>query len=98
MATKSTRKAYPQKSRDYIKTTLILKKLMDHVLNDTELSPTQLGAAKTLLDRTLPALSAMDITVEDVNESKRVEQQEWEALSTLRHQIRDADQGTATEH
>lgn len=48
-------------TRKKIKVSLILKKLTDHVVSDTELSATQVTAAIALLKKVLPDLSAIDL-------------------------------------
>ena len=60
---KSTRERR-QSHTDSIKTTKILKKLHDHVLEGGELSSTQLGAAQTLLRKTLPDLKVSEVEVD----------------------------------
>ena len=51
-----------EEMRRRIKTTLLLKKLEDHVLGEAEMSNTQLRAAETLLRKTIPDLSAVTLT------------------------------------
>ena len=49
-----------QQTRDHIKSSLLIKKLQDHVLNSVEMTPTQLRAAEILLNKTLPNLKQSD--------------------------------------
>jgi hypothetical protein len=51
--------------RRRIQSTLLLKKLEDHVLNGTEMTQTQLRAAEVLLRKTVPDLTAVQLTGED---------------------------------
>ena len=51
--------------RRRIQTTLLLKKLEQHVLNGEEMSATQIRAAEMLLRKTMPDLSAVQLTGED---------------------------------
>lgn len=54
---------WDQRTRDKIKTSMLINRLQDHVLKDgVNLLPTQIQAAKVLLDRTLPTLVAQQIT------------------------------------
>lgn len=46
--------------RRRIKTTLLLKKLEDHVLSGKEMKASQIKAATTLLKKTIPDLSAVE--------------------------------------
>ena len=53
---------YQNRLRDKIKTGKIVKKLQAHVLENEELSQTQLTAARMLLNRTLPELKVETVT------------------------------------
>jgi hypothetical protein len=53
---------WPQATRDRIKTSMLVNRLADHVLNGQDMSPTQIRAAEILLKKTLPDLSAQEIT------------------------------------
>jgi hypothetical protein len=53
---------WPQATRDRIKTSMLINRLADHVLNGMEMSPTQIRAAEILLKKTLPDLSAVEQT------------------------------------
>jgi hypothetical protein len=52
----------PEKVRERIKTTLIIKALSDHVLKGTEMSKTQVTAGIALLKKTVPDLAASQVT------------------------------------
>jgi hypothetical protein len=48
-----------------IKTTQLIKRLEDHVLNGVKMEKTQVSAAMGLLKKTLPDLSAVEMTGKD---------------------------------
>lgn len=48
--------------RTKIKTSMLINRLSDHVLKDVELSATQVRAAEILLKKTIPDLSATELT------------------------------------
>ena len=50
--------------RRRIKATLLMKKLEDHVLKNEEMSVSQIRAAETLLRKTVPDLSSVQISGE----------------------------------
>jgi hypothetical protein len=52
----------PQKVRERIRTSMLARRLQNHVLGRVEMSPTQLRAAEVLLKKTLPDLSAVTHT------------------------------------
>ena len=56
------RKQYSEESRNKIKSTMLLNKLMAHVLEGEEMKSTQIKAAEILLRKTVPDLSATQIT------------------------------------
>ena len=56
------RKQYSEEARNKIKSTMILNKLMEHVLEGKEMKSTQIKAAEILLRKTVPDLSATQIT------------------------------------
>jgi len=63
MATRGTgRKQYSEEARNKIKSTMILNKLMAHVLEGEELKATQIKADEILLRKAVPDLSATQIT------------------------------------
>jgi hypothetical protein len=52
---------------------MLIKRLQDHIDGKVEMSQTQTMAAKTLLDRTLPALSAIEYTqAEEIPEENQL--------------------------
>jgi hypothetical protein len=53
----------PQKVRDRIKTSMLIRRLTDHVVGKVEVSPTQLKAIEILLKKSLPDLSSVDTTL-----------------------------------
>ena len=54
-------RAYGERQRARIDTTLILGKLAGHIVGDDEMSATQIQAARILLDRTVPVLRAVEV-------------------------------------
>ena len=50
-----------QRTRDKIKSTYLVKALMDHALNNSEMSQTQIAAAKILLSKTVPDIKQQEI-------------------------------------
>lgn len=50
-------RVHSERSRDRIKTTLLLDRVQGHALGEIEMTPSQLQAAFGLLDRTVPKLS-----------------------------------------
>lgn len=48
--------------RARIQATLLLKKMQDHALGVSEMSPTQIRAAEILLKKTMPDLSAVELS------------------------------------
>ena len=55
-------KPWSDMTRRKIQTSMLLKRLTDHVLGVVDLTATQVRAAEILINRTLPNLSAVDIT------------------------------------
>ena len=53
------------KTREKIQTSQLINRLTDHVLNDLELSSSQIKAIEILLKKTLPDLKQIEITGED---------------------------------
>ena len=53
---------YPQRARDRIKSTLIIKRLMAHIQGEVDMSSTQIQAERILLAKTLPDLKTAEIT------------------------------------
>lgn len=52
----------PQKVRDRIKTTMLIKRLEDHALGKLDITDSQRRASEILLKKTLPDLSAVEST------------------------------------
>ena len=50
-----------QRTRDKIKSTYLVKALMDHALNNSPMSQTQIAAAKILLSKTVPDLKQVEV-------------------------------------
>lgn len=50
-----------ENTRQRIQSTMLVKRLMDHVLGKCDLSATQVQAARVLLNKTLPDLSAVEM-------------------------------------
>ena len=50
-----------QRTRDKIKSTYLVKALMDHALNNSPMSQTQIAAAKILLSKTVPDIRQQEI-------------------------------------
>ncbi len=66
---------HQQMVRDKIQATQIVNRLEGHVLGDLELSPTQIQAARILLDKSVPNLQAIEHTGEvTVGVSERMRQ------------------------
>ena len=53
------------KTREKIQTSQLINRLTDHVLNELELSASQIKAIEILLKKTLPDLKQIEITGED---------------------------------
>ena len=50
-----------QRTRDKIKSTYLVKALMEHALNNSPMSQTQIAAAKILLSKTVPDIRQQEI-------------------------------------
>jgi len=50
------------KTRERIQTSMLVNRLEDHILNDLELSATQIKAIEILLKKTLPDLKQVEVT------------------------------------
>ncbi len=59
------RKGLSENTRKRIKTSMLAKRLEDHVLGKCELSASQVRAIEVLLRKTMPDLSAVALTGED---------------------------------
>ena len=56
------RKGLSENTRKRIQTTMIVKRLQNHILGTVEMTSTQIRAAEILLNRTLPAIKEEHIT------------------------------------
>lgn len=52
----------PQKVRDRIRVSMLVKRLTDHVVGKSEMSQTQLKAVEILLKKSLPDLAAIELS------------------------------------
>ena len=50
-----------QRTRDKIKSSYLVKALEDHALNNSEMSQTQIAAAKILLSKTVPDIRQVEV-------------------------------------
>ncbi len=66
--------------RRRIRTTLLLKKLEDHALGESEMSATQIRAAEAVLRKAMPDLSTVALTGEDGGPVQSVQRIELTAL------------------
>jgi hypothetical protein len=57
--------SHDQRTRDKIKTSQLINRLMTHVNGDCDLSATQVRAAEILLKKTLPDLGSVELTGKD---------------------------------
>lgn len=57
--------SHASKTREKIQTTMLIKRLMQHALEDLDLSASQVKAIEILLRKTLPDLKQVEITGED---------------------------------
>lgn len=78
-------------TRKKIKVSLILKKLTDHVVSDTELSATQVTAAIALLKKVLPDLSAVDLQANIVLRPKLVDLSGGKLTKAMEDESTDTD-------
>ena len=61
MAARKNRIAIDENTRKKIQASQLINKLTNHVLNDTEMTATQVNAALGLLKKTLPDLKVQEI-------------------------------------
>lgn len=64
MAARTRKIRHDDETRAKIKTSQLINRLTAHVLNDVELTSTQVRAAEILLSKTLPNLQATTLDVE----------------------------------
>jgi hypothetical protein len=53
---------WDERTRQRIKTSMLVNRLSDHVLGNAQMSPTQIRAAEILLNKTLSNLTATELT------------------------------------
>lgn len=63
MAARLTKRLADQ-TRDSIKTSMLINRLVDHALGNVEMKSTQVRAAEILLNKTLPNLKQSDDTLQ----------------------------------
>ncbi len=72
-----------ENTRKRIQTTMIVKRLQDHILGDAEMNATQIRAAEILIKKTLPDLSQMTVDAEvETRELKPLTEEEAKALDS----------------
>ena len=64
MAARKDRIQIDENTRKKIQASQLINSLQNHVLNDTEMTPTQVKAAETLLDRILPKMKQVEMVGE----------------------------------
>ena len=72
MAARKVKIRHDEETRLKIQTSQLLNRLQNHVLNDDEMSSTQLRAAEVLLRKALPDLSQVEMTGDDSAPMKMV--------------------------
>lgn len=85
------RKGLSENTRLRIKTTMIVKRLEEHILGEAEMTSTQVTAAMGLLRKTLPDLSAVEHSGE-ITHSKPSEMTDDEILNRIA-ELRNATTG-----
>jgi hypothetical protein len=76
MAARTVKIKIDDKTRDKIRTSQLLNRLNDHVFSDVEVSQTQMKAIEILLRKSLPDLSAVELSGNDDHPFKLVV--EWQ--------------------
>lgn len=72
-----------ENTRKRIQTTMIVKRLQDHILGEVEMNATQIRAAEILIKKTLPDLSQMTVDAEvETRELKPLTEEEVKALDS----------------
>ncbi len=59
--------SHDQKTRERIQTSQLINRLQSHVNGDVELTPAQVASAKILLGKSLPDLSAVQLSTDPDN-------------------------------
>jgi hypothetical protein len=75
-------KTHAQKTREKIQGSLIVNKLIDHVLGKLEMSPTQVTAACKLMNKTIPDLKSLELSGDQENPLKINNKWEVEFVSS----------------
>jgi len=87
MAARTRRIQVDQKTRDKIRTTQLINRLTAHVLDNVEMTASQVRAAEILIKKTLPDLSQM--TVEADVEFHEVQPLTPEEAAALNNKLED---------
>ena len=66
------RQTWGQKARSRIDSTLIVQRLQRVALGEEEATQTEINAARILLDRTLPAIKPMEVSMGDGGNAKTI--------------------------
>ena len=64
---------HSEHTRKRIKTGLLVKRMQEHALGIIEMTPSQITAAQTLLRKTVPDLSAVDMNVKGSLEANLID-------------------------
>ena len=62
MAARTVKIRHDEETRAKIRTSQLINRLEDHILNDLDLNPTQVTAALGLLKKTLPDLANVELS------------------------------------
>ena len=81
------RKGLSENTRARIQTTMIVKRLEDHILGKVEMTSSQVSAASILIKKTLPDLQSVQVEKQTPNNS--IENKTVEELNTELEEIRD---------
>ena len=82
----TSEQGWDQSVRDRIQTTMIVKRLQDHIAGECDLKPTQVQAANILLSKTIPNLSQSENKSEVIHRyvarlpEKAADAEKWQAL------------------
>ena len=72
MAARTRKVRHDDETRRRIQTSQLINRLENHVLNATDMSSTQLRAAEILLRKSLPDVSAVELSGDDAGPMKMV--------------------------
>jgi len=81
------RKGLSENTRARIQTTMIVKRLEDHILGKVEMTSSQVSAASILIKKTLPDLQSVQVEKQTPNNS--IENMTVEELNADLEEIRD---------